>query len=115
MAYLTQRIKGRTVKTVDVQASADDLTALTDLMDGEIDQYDVKSSGGTAVATPAELNQKRFSCGDKEAHLSCSFKIPHVKAGANKSDFKALVVGKFDANFISSSKATYLNLLYDRN
>jgi len=115
MSYVKQIVKGRTVRTLDVVASADDLTALTDLMDGQVDVYDEKSSGGTDIATPAELNRKRFSCGDKSQNLSCSFTVPHVKAGANKSDFKAVVVGKFDANYDSTTKSTYMNLLYDRN
>ena len=116
MSYIKQIVKGRTVKVLDVVASAGDLTALTDLMDGEIHTFDVKSSGGTALAvTPTELNQKRFSCGDRDQNLSCSFKVPHVKATAGKSDFKAVVVGAFDANYETSSKCTYMNLLYDRN
>ena len=115
MAYIKQIIKGRTVKTLDVVASADDLTAIKDLMDGEIEIYDEKSNGGTDVETPAVLNRKKFSCGDRGEHLSCSFTVPHVKAGATKADFKALVVGKFDANYKSSVKAKYMNLLYDRN
>jgi len=115
MSYIKQVVKGRTVKTLDVTASEGDLTALTDLMDGEIQVFDSKASGGTAVATPADLNRKRFSCGDRDANLSTSFTVPHVKAGATKSDFKAVVVGAFDANPDSDVKATYLNLLYDRN
>jgi len=115
MSYIKQIVKGKTVKTLNVTASADDLTALTDLMDGQIETYDEKSSGGSDIATPAQLNRKRFSCGDRSQNLSCSFTVPHVKAGANKSDFKAVVVGKFDANYQSTTKATYMNLLYDRN
>ena len=115
MSYVKQIVKGKVVKTISVDAGADDLTALTDLMDGEIETYDEKSSGGTDIEAPAQLNRKKFSCGDKGEHLSCSFTVPHVKAGATKSDFKALVVGKFDANYISTIKATYMNLLYDRN
>ena len=116
MSYIKQNVKGRTVKTIDVVASAGDLTALTDLMDGEIETYDVKSSGGTALAvTPTEFNKKKFSCGDRDQQLSCSFSVGHVKATAGKSDFKAVVVGAFDANYESSTKATYMNLLYDKN
>jgi len=115
MSYIKQVVKGKTVKTINVAGTAADITALTDLMDGQIELYDEKSSGGTDVATPAQLNRKKFSCGDRSQNLSCSFTIPHVKAGATKSDFKAVVVGKFDANYITASKATYMNLLYDRN
>lgn len=116
MSYIKQVILGKTVKVVDVVATAGDLTALTDLMDGEIQTFDVKSSGGVALATtPSVLNQKRFSCGDRDQNLSCSFKVPHAKATAGKSDFKAVVVGFFDANYETASKATYMNLLYDRN
>ena len=115
MSYIKQVINGRTVKTLDVVAGADDLTALTDLMDGQVETYDEKSSGGTDVSTPAQLNRKRYSCGDKSQNLSCSFTVPHVKAGVVKSDVKALVVGAFDANYNSTTKATYMNLLYDRN
>jgi len=115
MAYIKQVIKGKTVRTLDVEASADDTTSLTDLMDGQVEVYDVKSSGGTAVDTPAELNRKKFSCGDRDEHLSCSFTVPHVKAGKNKADFKTVVVGAFDANYDTTTKCSYMNLLYDRN
>ena len=116
MAYVKQNIKGKSRKYIDVTATAADLTALTDLMDGEIEIYSVSSSGGTATATtPTDLNRKKFSCGNRAGELSCSFTIPHVKAGAVKSDFKAVVVGQFDANYDTTTKADYMNLLYDRN
>ena len=115
MPYIKQVVKGKTYKTLTVSGSDADITALTDLMDGEVHLFTEKSTGGTDVATPAQLNRKRFSCGDRSQNFSCSFTVPHVKAGATKSDFKAVVVGAFDANYATTAKATYMNLLYDRN
>jgi len=115
MSYIKQIVKGKTFKTLDVLASADEITTLKELMDGQVEEYDVKTSGGSDITTPAQLNRKRFSCGDKSQNLSCSFIVPHVKAGTSKNDLKSFVIGAFDASYISTTKATYLNLLYDRN
>ena len=111
MAILAQTVKQKSVKWFQIDASTADLVAL----EGEVTKYDEKSSGGTASAYPATLNRKKFSCGDKDTHVSCSFTIPHVKETAYISDIEAVVIGAFDASFDSSVTADYTNLLYDRS
>lgn len=115
MPIIHQRVKGKTVKYLDIQASSADLTELNSILEGEITTFDLKSSGGSATVTPATLNRKKFSCGDKDTHVSCSFTVPHVKATAFTPDLEAVVIGAFDASFDSAVKADYMNLLYDRN
>lgn len=115
MPIIRQTIKGRTVRSLDVEATAADLTALQALLAGEISVFDLQSTGGSSSPYPADLNRKRFSCGSKLHKLSCSFNVPHVKPTAHIGDIKAVVVGAFDASYDSSIKATYTNLLYDKN
>jgi len=115
MAVISQKVKGKTVKFFQVDATSADLVDLEALLEGEVSKFESKSTGGSATAYPAQLNRKKFSCGDKTTHVSCSFTIPHVKATVYTPDIEAVVVGAFDASFDSSVKADYTNLLYDRN
>ena len=91
------------------------MTDLLTLLEGEVSNFDLKSTGGSVSAYPTELNRKKFSCGDRTTKVSCSFTIPHAKVTAFTPDFEAVVVGAFDASFDSAIKADYSNLLYDRN
>lgn len=115
MPIIKQVIKGRQVGSLDITASTADITALLALLEGTVTVFDEKSTGGSVATYPAELNQKRFSCGDRTTKVSTSFKIPHAKATAFTPDFEAVVIGAFDASPESSVKCDYMNLLYDRN
>jgi hypothetical protein len=115
MPIIRQTIKGRTVKSLDVEATAADLTALQALLAGEVSVFDLQSTGGSTAPYPTDLNRKRFSCGSKLHKISCSFNIQHMKPTAHIADVEAVVVGAFDASYDSSIKATYTNLLYDKN
>ena len=115
MPIIHQRVKGKTVKYLDVQATNADLAELNSLLEGEVTTFDLKSSGGVATATPTSLNRKKFSCGDRDTHVSCSFTVPHIKDTAFTPDIEAVVIGAFDASYESSVKCDYMNLLYDRN
>lgn len=115
MPIIKQTIKGKGVGYLNVTASDADLLELEALLEGEVSKWDEKSSGGSSSPYPATLNRKKFSCGNREQSLSTSFTVPHCKETAHKPDFKAVVVGAFDAHPDSSVKADYMNLLYDRN
>ena len=114
MAIIKQRIKGKSVGYLNVTASTADLVDLEALLEGEVSKWDEKSTGGAVSPYPLELNTKKFSCGNRDNDLSTSFTIKHCKATAHKPDFKAVVVGAFDAHPDSVIKADYMNLLYDR-
>ena len=115
MPKINQKIKGKTVKYIDVEASTADLTELNALLEGEIVTFDLKSEGGAVAPYPTSLNRKKFSCGDRDSSVSCSFTVPHCKETAYITDFESAVIGNFDASYESSVTADYTNLLYDRN
>lgn len=115
MPVLKQKINGRNVNTLETEATAGDLTDLLALLEGEVTEYELKSSGGAVAPYPLTLNSKKLSCGNKTSKISCAFSVKHAKPTAYINDFEAVVVGAFDANFESSVKADYSNLLYDRN
>ena len=115
MAYIKQTIKGKSVASLTIEATAGDLLALTGLLEGQITTYDEKANGGSVAVYPVELNRKKMSCGDKTTKVSCSFTIPHAKSTARISQIEAVVIGAFDASYDVSTKASYANLLYDKN
>lgn len=115
MAYITQKIKGKTVKYLNVEATEGDLTDLKAILAGEVSSFDQKSTGGSVAPYPLTLNRKKFSCGNKTNKLSCTFTIPHVKANVYTPTLEGVVINAFDASFDSTIKATHTSLLYDKN
>ena len=112
---IKQTIKGRSVGYMKIDISDADATDLIAILEGEVSVFDEKSSGGSQSAYPTALNMKKFSCGDRDTGISCSFKVQHAKATAYTPDFETVVIGAFDASFDSSVKSDYMNLLYDKN
>lgn len=115
MPIIKQKVKGKSVGYLDVTATEADLADLGVLLEGEVTIFDEKASGGSVSPYPLELNRKKFSCGDRDTGVSTSFTVPHCRVTAYKPDFKAVVVGAFDAHPDSVVKCDYMNLLYDRN
>ena len=114
---IRQKIGGRTVNTVIASGSADDMTALSSLMEGQLETYELKFEGGTTAPAPASLNAKHFSVGKKYLsgqRKSASVKIPHVKTSVSFSEIHTKVIGQFDEAFDSSVKCEYSNLFFDR-
>lgn len=114
---LRQRIGGRTVNTVMANGSADDMLALSSILEGEITTFELKFEGGTPAPAPTALNSKKFSVGKKYLSgqtKSASVQIPHVKATKSFTEIQTAVIGQFDENFVSSVKCVYSNLFYDR-
>ena len=114
MALLRQYINGAWVNTVNVQASADDLNALKGLMEGKIQEWELKAEGGTATSMPEELNPMRFGCGNKDQEFRCSFRLPHVDPAKTEDDVKTYVIGKFDAHWQVDTKCDYAHLISDK-
>ncbi|MCZ6104703.1 hypothetical protein [Campylobacter ureolyticus] len=113
---LKQRIQGLQVKTVSVKGSKADTGKLQALLAGEVEVYELKGEGGTALPTlPANLNRKTFTVGAKTptGRRSCYLQIPHVKASANYTTIPATVIGKFDADYDSGIKADFCNMKFD--
>lgn len=115
---IKQKIGGKSVNTVNVNASEADTTTLLGLLEGELSVLDLKAEGGTAVATPTALNSKKFSVGKKYLSgqtKSASVFVPHVNPSKTFSDIALGVIGNFDEDFMGSAKCEYSNLLYDRS
>lgn len=114
---IRQKIGGRTVNTVMANGSADDMTALSSILEGELTTFELKFEGGTVAPAPASLNAKKFSVGKKYLSgqtKSASVNIPHVKDTKSFSEIQTAVIGQFDESFDSSVKCGYSNLFYDK-
>jgi len=114
MALLRQYINGAWVNTVNVQATSDDLNALKSLMEGRVEEWETKATGGTEAQMPEELNSMAFGLGKKSENLRCSFRLHHVDPSKDEDDIKGLIVGKFDAHWEVSTKCDYAHLIRDR-
>jgi len=115
MALLRQYVNGNWVNTISVQASADDLNALKSLLEGKVQEWETKATGGTSAPMPEDLNPMRFGLGNRDQDIRCSMRLHHVDPAKKESDVKTIVVGNFDAHYQSTTKADYCHLIYDRN
>ena len=118
MALLRQYINGAWVNTVNVQASADDLNALKTLMEGKVEEWDTKASGGTKTAMPEKLNKMRFRIGKDEGfgkRESCAITLHHVDPAKDEEDVRGAVIGKFNASWNVDANAEYCDPIYNRN
>jgi len=117
MALLRQYINGKWVKTLNIQAGADEISALKDLSAGIIQEWDSKVQGGKKAELPATLNTRSFRVGSKTNgnYRSCSFKVSHLEPTKQLVDVSNVVIGKFDAHFDSEEKADYCNAGYDKS
>jgi hypothetical protein len=109
-----QKVNGKNANTITADDSV--ITALNSFLVGTLSVYKQEgSTTGTSIPYPAMPNAKTISCGKKtgKAYKNCSFAIKHVKESKQYPDIAALVVGQFDANYATSEKATYCNLVLD--
>ena len=112
MALLRQYFNGQRVHSLSVEASADDLTALIGLMDGKVEEWETKATGGTAVAMPEKLNTQKWV--SRNGKRSCVFRIHHIEPTKLEDDVEGLIVGKFDCGFYDGAlKADEAYLIYD--
>lgn len=114
---LKQTIKGlKTLNVSAIGATDGDTTALLGLMAGKVEKYKNVGEGGTAVAAiPNPLNKKSIVVGKKDVagRLSTMFSVPHVKAAKSFKDLSADVVGKFDCDYVLTTKCEYAKLKFD--
>jgi len=116
MALLRQYINGKWVKTLNIQAGADEVDVVKDLAAGVIQEWDSKVQGGKKTELPAKLNTRVFRVGSKSngQYRSCSFRVSHLEPTKQLVDVADVVIGKFDAHFDLEEKAEYCNAGYDR-
>jgi len=110
MALLRQYINGARVHTLNVIAGADDLDALKSLMEGKVEEWETKATGGTSTAMPAVLNRFKFRIGKVKgfsSRESCAFTLHHLDPAKNDDDVRNVVVGKFYASWNTADKAEY--------
>jgi hypothetical protein len=109
---LVQTLFGKSAGTVTVDASAGDLSALTALVEGHIEQYDMKSSGGTVCVEPSVYNTQKYHLKKTGTKFSCNIKIPHVKAGKDSVDVVTAIKGSFDCAWLNSQACDSVSLSY---
>ena len=97
MALLRQYFNGQRVNTLSVEASADDLNALKGLLDGKVEEWETKATGGTATAMPETLNSQRWVA--RKGKLSCAFRIHHIEPTKLEDDVDDYIIGKFDTGY----------------
>ena len=111
---LKQTIKGlRSLTVTAIGATDGDTTALIGLMAGKVEK--IKNVGVAVAAIPSPLNKKSIVVGKKDAvgRLSTIFSVPHVKAAKTFKDLSADVVGKFDCDYVLTTKCEYAKLKFD--
>ncbi|NPA44157.1 MAG: hypothetical protein GXO49_01345 [Chlorobi bacterium] len=112
MALLRQYFNGTRVHSLSVNATGDDLSALVGLMDGKVEQWETKSTGGTATAMPETFNTQRWV--SRSGKQSCSFRIHHINPEKDENDVEGLIVGKFEVGFYDGApKADEAYPVYD--
>jgi hypothetical protein len=117
MALLRQIINGQRIHTLSVQASADDLNALKGLMEGKVEEWETKATGGTATAMPDELNKMRFRIGKYKGNgerESCAITLHHVDPAKSDDDVRNVVVGKFNASWNVDENCEYCDPIYKK-
>lgn len=108
---IKQIMNGRSINVVMVTGSTADLGALALLLEGQSEVYKTGASGGTPSAI-TNLNSYKFSVGkigSMGARKSAPVNLPHMKKTKDFSDVKAFCIGAFDADLITTEKATYCN------
>ena len=78
-------------------------------MEGAVEQYEVKASGGTYAPMPATLRGMKVSVRKQGTNYRDTFKIVHVKAAKNDKDVRAAVNGVFDASYSTSTACDYVS------
>lgn len=114
---IKQKVGGKTVNTVNATMSDADRDAVIAILVGECEKFDLKFTGGTAIALPEKLNTKKFTVARSDVtgtRVSAYVDVPHVKAGKTfNPDISTQVIGSFDASFDGSAKCESTNLLFD--
>jgi len=91
---IKQVINGRNVHSIYAEGEIDELKSI---LEGKIEEYKEKASGGKEVAHPDKLNSVRFRL--KKDFKSTSMKIHHIDPAKFASDLISSITGKFDASY----------------
>ena len=108
---IKQIMNGRSINVAMVTGSTADLDALAILLDGQSEIYKTGATGGVASAI-TNLNAYKFSVGKiglMGARKSAPVNLPHMKKTKKFADIKAFCIGAFDADLVTTEKATYCN------
>lgn len=105
---IKQIINGKGLKTITANMSTADATALSAILAGKLQVWDLMAEGGTAV-TVANPNYIRFAVGKKgiSSRQSASVYVPHMKNTKTLSDIESAVIGLWDADFQTALKCEY--------
>jgi len=101
MSYIRQIINGQVIKSVNANGDVD---AIKSLLEGKIEEYDEKASGGKAIEHPAKLNTVKFRLVENTNGLSTSMKIRHLDPAKTSNDISGAIVGKFDVDYDLTTK-----------
>ncbi|NOQ31681.1 MAG: hypothetical protein GQ570_11220 [Helicobacteraceae bacterium] len=112
MPLIRQTVKSK-YKTNDIVASDADLAIVVGMMEGIIETYDEKASGGTDITTPSTMNLVKISVSRPADKLSAMVSIPHLKPTKNEKDIFAQIA-LFDADYNSTLKATKIACRYNK-
>ncbi len=106
---LISTVGGKSGGVTYVDCGADELAVLASLMEGKVEQYDVKSSGGTFAPMPAMMRRMKVSVRKQGSNYRETFTIPHVKASKNDAEVRNAIKGVFDAAFTTDLKCDYVS------
>jgi len=82
------------------------------LLEGKVEEWETKATGGTATTKPSVFNMMKFACGKNgKPRYSCAFTLRHVDSSKDDQDVKSLVIGAFDADWVTTEKAEYCRLI----
>lgn len=111
MPLIKNQCKGL-YSTMDIEATTADISALTELMEGEISIFEDKGSGGTDIAeTPVANTRVKLAVNRREDKLGCTVHLNYIKPTKNEDDLYALK-NLFDADYDSTLKATGMRIIY---
>jgi len=114
---LKQIFNNKTVATLDLGATVADEAVISALLEGQIDTYTSKSTGGVEIAYPVTPSPLVFTVGKKypnKVYKSATVRISHAKALQTSTDLLAVTVGAFDENLVSSTKCDYCTTQYSK-
>ena len=117
MALLRQYIDGVRVQSLHIQASDDDLTALKGLLEGKVEEWESKATGGSKADLPDVLNTMKFRIGKIQAEGtrdSCAFTVHHLDPAKSEDDVRSVVIGKFNASWNVEDNAEYCDPIYKK-
>ena len=110
MSLIVQTVRSN-YRSNDVEMSVGDIATFQTLLEGKVTVFDLKSSGGVDVATPANFRLRKFGVSRPADKLSCTVTLKHIKPSKHETDVFAHMA-LFDADYVSAVSATKINQIY---